>query len=163
MAIPVSNQNIPKPIYVIQMLDGGNIYTWEVTNLRITSEPSNYKIITTNISNKPSEKNIIELEIKQRNNPITRMVLIEKVSPKNKFTFEDPLISWSHQELLKRDFKFTRDFLLTKIEDTSNEEKKWFLTECVLLDSNVWRTSTFLPSINGAIIAIKPKSILPYP
>ena len=165
------NRIIPKPTYNLHMLDRESSYVWEVKDFKITSEP-NFKFITTNIISAP-DKNIIELDIvpkrnSKQSNKLTRTVLVEKIGYEIITIEEDPITIWSFQELNQEltinNFINTRDFLLT---DSING-RNWVLTECLLIDSQMWRMSNWLYSddsqdnLINRKITIKPKAILQY-
>jgi hypothetical protein len=161
-----------RPFYRLQMLDRENVYIWDV-NIKMTSEPHyvpakpQYKFITTNVSAQ-FETNIIELELiptKSDKSILKRAVLVEKTGCKKSIIdYNDPITTWSLQETSPNDlFKNTRDFILTRMEEMGTVEKTWFLAECSLLDSQVWRSFTEEFSKGKVTIFIKPKSIMLHP
>lgn len=163
---------IPKPTFTLQMLDRESSYTWEVKDFKITSTP-NFKFITTNITNLIPEVYIIELDIvpkinSKQSNKLTRIVLVEKIGYGITTIEEDPMTAWSFQELNQEltinNFINTRDFLL--IDSTNG--RNFVLTECLLVDSQMWRMSNWFYSddsqgnLTNRKITIKPKTLLQY-
>ena len=171
MAIPKINRFNSKPLYYLQMLQEGNIFTWKIENFTITSTPR-FNFISTNFAEvSHKDENIIELELNAESylndTLLTRIVLVEKIGNK-KVEIGDPLIRWALHDLQKIPFINTRDFLIKTLIE-SPVERKIFLEQCVLLkyqtsdlcDYNLEEQFEQVPTIIK--LKLKPKIIMQYP
>jgi len=147
-------KQISRPIFHLQMTEKMKIYTWEVF-FKISKEPKykflsknpdyNYKFITTDDGDVPFETNFIQLSLKSikdfNKSILKRVVLVEKIGNHDGDTNSDPLVKWSLQQIFPSEFNNTRDFQLIRTIN-SLTDKIWLLTDCLLIDSEVWRRNS---------------------
>ncbi len=162
--------NDTKSKYSIQMIDKSNINCWDV-NVEFVYEVADdcSEGIKSLISGKKNNKRIsvIRLEVLPENSSksiLIRKVLIEKKGC-IKSTEEDQIIKWSIQEMFSSArFQNTRNFKLTKLKDYLSEEKNWILTDCSLINCDMWANGNYtLEKITAPInLTIYPKNIFNY-
>lgn len=162
--------NNTKSKYYIQMIDKSNTHIWDVNVEFVYENEDGYsEEIKSLISGEKYNKRIsvIRLEILPENlskNILIRKVLIEKKGC-IKSIEEDQIIKWSIQEMFSSaKFKNTRNFKLTKLKDCLSEEKNWILTDCSLMNCDMWTNGNYtLEKITSPInITIYPKNIFNY-
>jgi hypothetical protein len=165
--------SIPKVFYFLQMIDGPDLHMWKanITWEENIKTNSNYNFNKKSVAKNSKTYNIhLELNpIESYKNFSKRMVLVEKSGcKKTPINDNDPIIKWAMQEIFPYNIiKNTRDFVLKRTNEKFIIDKTWLLTECSLIDAEIWRKAEFMPhSIlkdmrDNLQITIEPKSTLP--
>lgn len=159
-----------KPKYYIQMIENLKTHIWNVNvdfiyeNENRHEEGINLLIPKTNNNTRIS---VIKLEILPEDyskNILERKVFIEKKGC-IKSLEEDLMIKWSIEEMFSSiRFRNTKNFKLTKIEDSLSPEKNWILSDCSLINSDMWSNGNYtMNKITAPInVTIYPKNIFNY-